>query len=116
MSLSNLSLCSCQNEPYLILYSGMVVRMKHTKGKRNRVRSHHALKARAYPKCGHCKAEMLPHTVCSNCGYYAGRQVVDVLAKLDKKEKKKKERELHAHEAEAAESGKPMTPEGLSHR
>jgi len=80
------------------------------------VRSHHALKARTYPKCGHCGMEMLPHTVCGNCGYYNSRQVVDVLAKLDKKERKKKEKELHAHEHEAAESGKPLTAEELSHK
>jgi len=37
---------------------------------------------------------MLPHKVCPNCGYYNGRMVVDVMAKLDKKEKKAKAKEL----------------------
>lgn len=77
----------------------MVVRMKHTKGKRNRIRSHHALKAGRFVMCGHCKIQTLPHQMCANCGYYAGRKVVDVLAKLDKKEKKKKEKELATKEA-----------------
>lgn len=72
----------------------MVVRMKHTKGKRNRVRSHHALKKAVYANCGHCSQPVLPHCLCLNCGYYKGRQVIDVLAKLDKKERKKKEKEL----------------------
>jgi large subunit ribosomal protein L32 len=94
----------------------MVVRMKHTKGKRNRVRSHHALKPRQFSVCSHCKAEILPHTVCSNCGYYNNRQVVDVLTKLDKKARKKKEKELHAHEEEAAENGETLSAEELSHR
>jgi len=94
----------------------MVVRMRHTKSKRNRVRSHHALSAGQFVKCGHCGAENLPHTVCTNCGYYAGREVVDVLAKLDKKERKKREKELHAHEKEQAESEKPLSAEELSHR
>ncbi|MBI2096977.1 MAG: 50S ribosomal protein L32 [Candidatus Sungbacteria bacterium] len=94
----------------------MVVRMKHTKGKKKRVRSHHALKARVFPKCSHCGAEALAHNVCANCGYYQGRPVIDVLAKLDKKERKKKEKELHEHEAEAAETGKPLVAEELSHK
>lgn len=94
----------------------MVVRMKHTKGKRNRVRSHHALKPTAVVACNHCKQAKLPHTLCKNCGYYNDRQVVDVLAKLDKKERKKKEHELHQHEAEAAKKGGTLNAEELSHK
>ena len=94
----------------------MVVRMKHTKGKRNRVRSHHALKTRVFPVCSHCGTAGTPHTVCANCGYYRGRQVIDVLAQLDKKERKKKEKELHAHEEEATKSGEPLKAEELSHK
>jgi len=37
-------------------------------------------------------------------------QVIDVLAKLDKKERKKKEKELQAQEGNT----KPLTPEELS--
>lgn len=94
----------------------MVIRMKHTKGKRNRVRSHHALKPMRFGKCSHCGQAVLPHMVCQNCGYYAGRQVIDVLAKLDKKERKKKEKELHQHEEEAAVKGETLNAEELSHR
>jgi large subunit ribosomal protein L32 len=90
--------------------------MKHTKGKRNRVRSHHALRHQKFVICGHCHKEKLPHIVCESCGYYNGRQVIDVLAKLDKKERKKKEKELHAHEEEAAEKGKTLSAEELSHK
>ena len=94
----------------------MVVRMKHTKGKRNRVRSHHALKAARFVLCSHCGKETVPHMVCRNCGYYAGRQIIDVLAKLDKKERKKKEKELHQHEEETAAHKEALNAEELSHR
>lgn len=90
--------------------------MKHTKGKRNRVRSHHALKVGQFVVCSNCKKQILPHIICDNCGYYGGRQVIDVLAKLDKKERKKKEKELHAHEDEASAHGKEMNAEELSHK
>lgn len=72
----------------------MVIRMRHTKGKRNRVRSHHALKRARFGVCGHCGKAVTPHVMCANCGYYKGRKVIDVLAKLDKKDRKKKEKEL----------------------
>lgn len=90
--------------------------MRHTKGKRNRVRSHHALKSVHFAACGHCGKPLRPHIMCQNCGYYGGRQVVDVLAKLDKKERKKREKELHAHEEKSAEEGKTLNAEELSHR
>ena len=94
----------------------MVVRMRHTKGHRNAVRSHHALKARSFPACSHCAQASIPHRVCRNCGYYAGRQVIDVLAVLDKKQRKIKEKELHQHEADAAQKGETPNAEELSHK
>lgn len=44
--------------------------------------------------CPHCHKPSLPHKVCPNCGYYNGKMVIDVMAKLDKKEKKAKAKEL----------------------
>ena len=44
----------------------------------------------------------MPHQVCTNCGYYRGKKVIDVLAKLTKRERKAKEQEL----AEAQEKEK----------
>ena len=46
---------------------------KHSKGRRDRRRAHDALTA-------------MPHTVCSSCGFYNGREVIQV-----KKEKKASE-------------------------
>ena len=54
--------------------------------------------------------------MCQNCGYYKGRQIIDVLAKLSKKERKQKEKELHAHETAEAQSGQNLNAEELSHK
>jgi large subunit ribosomal protein L32 len=31
-----------------------------------------------YAECPQCHQPKLPHQVCGNCGYYAGRQAVEV--------------------------------------
>lgn len=31
-----------------------------------------------YAECPQCHQPKLPHRVCANCGYYAGRQAVEV--------------------------------------
>ncbi len=55
----------------------------------------------------------MPHRACFNCGTYKGRQVIDVLKKLNKKEKKKKEKELKTQE-EIEAKNKPLSAEELS--
>jgi hypothetical protein len=42
--------------------------------------------------------------------------IIDVLAKLDKKERKKKEKELHEHEHADSREGKTLNAEELSHK
>jgi len=59
---------------------------------------------------------VLPHTVCENCGTYRDRMVIDVLAKLGKKEKKKKEKTLQEEQARAQASPQPLDPAALSQK
>ncbi len=51
---------------------------KHSKGRRDRRRAHDALQARNTISCPNCGEKRLPHTVCPNCGYYKGREVVSM--------------------------------------
>lgn len=63
--------------------------------------------------CAKCGKTVLPHHVCNYCGFYNGREVIDVLAKLDKKERKKREKE----ESAARETHSPeLNPEELSRK
>jgi large subunit ribosomal protein L32 len=34
--------------------------------------------APSYSECPQCRQPKLPHVVCGNCGYYAGRQAIEV--------------------------------------
>jgi len=88
------------------------------KGRRNKRRMHIFLKRPNLAKCPKCGHFVLPHTVCSNCGYYKGAEVVDVLKKLTKKERKKREREMKAKEAAEKKEAKekPLTWEEMSRR
>ncbi|MEW5908000.1 MAG: 50S ribosomal protein L32 [Patescibacteria group bacterium] len=87
--------------------------MRSTKAHTRMRRSHHALKEAYLSKCKKCGAEVLPHTLCLNCGTYKDREIVDVLKKLTKKERKKKEKELKASEEKQA---KPLDAAELSKR
>ncbi len=51
---------------------------KLSKGRRDRRRAHDALSARNLVACNNCGEMRLPHTVCPNCGFYKGREVVSV--------------------------------------
>ncbi len=51
---------------------------KVSKGRRDRRRAHHALKAPNLVQCTNCGHLRLPHKVCPNCGYYQGREVISV--------------------------------------
>jgi large subunit ribosomal protein L32 len=53
-------------------------KQKVSKGRRNRRRAHHALKARNLTQCTNCNHLRLPHRVCPHCGYYQGREIYEV--------------------------------------
>lgn len=70
--------------------------MRANRSHRNNRRSHHALKDIRLSACPDCSMPHIRHTVCENCGKYRGRIVIDVAAKISKKEKKMKDREKAA--------------------
>jgi hypothetical protein len=51
----------------------------------------------------------LPHTVCGYCGFYKGKEYINVIAKLEKKEQKKRKKEIETQEKESK-----LSPEELS--
>jgi large subunit ribosomal protein L32 len=65
---------------------------RKTKSGRNQRRSHHSLKKIDLINCKKCGQPIKSHRACSNCGYYNGKEAIDVLKKLSKKERIKAEK------------------------
>ncbi len=93
----------------------MAVPKKHTtRSSVGQRRMHIFLKNPTLTTCSKCGKPVKPHTVCMNCGFYKGKEVVNVLAKLEKKEKKQRQEEIKGQEKEQGKPDKPLTMEELS--
>ncbi len=85
-----------------------VPKKRTTKSRRNKRRMHIHLEKPALTECPQCKDKKIMHTVCKSCGFYKGKEVIDVLKKEKEKEKKKEK-------AEGEEKkNKSLSMEGLS--
>ena len=60
-----------------------VPKQKQSHARTNKRRSQHKISAPSLNNCPQCHAPRRPHRVCGNCGFYGGREVVDVHAAHD---------------------------------
>ena len=63
-----------------------VPKVKVSKSRRDKRKANWTATAPTLVECPHCKAVIRSHTVCSECGYYDGKEVV---AKKDKEKESK---------------------------
>ncbi len=68
-----------------------VPRHKHTRSSVGQRRMHIFINPATLASCQKCSKPILPHTMCKNCGFYKGKEVLNVMAKLTRKEKKARE-------------------------
>lgn len=59
---------------------------KISKGARNRRRSHLALTPVHLVDCPQCHAKRRPHQVCPACGYYKGKEIIEIETSKKKSE------------------------------
>lgn len=58
-----------------------VPKRKHSKARKNKRRSNvWKLSTPAFSKCTQCGELKTPHRVCASCGYYKGREVINMEA------------------------------------
>lgn len=55
-----------------------VPKKKQSKARSAKREANWKSQAPPYAECPQCHQPKLPHRVCGNCGYYAGRQAVEV--------------------------------------
>lgn len=55
-----------------------VPKRKTSKSRRDKRRAHWKAKPPGLVECPQCHQMKLPHQVCPNCGYYHGRQAIEV--------------------------------------
>ena len=84
----------------------MVIRMRHTRSHTANRRSHHGLKSPEMAVCKNCGGHHRPHHMCLDCGFYNGKQVLD----LDAKKKARTERMAAKREAINANRADTTTP------
>jgi large subunit ribosomal protein L32 len=54
-----------------------VPKRKTSKSRRDKRRTHWKLALRGMALCPRCQEAKFPHRICSNCGYYRDRQVLE---------------------------------------
>ena len=67
-----------------------VPKWNRSKSKQGQRRMHLFLKTSKLLVCQNCKKSIPSHRACPYCGFYRGKEVVDVLSKVAKREAKKK--------------------------
>lgn len=61
---------------------------RHSKARGRKRRTHWKIAPANLVPCPQCKQPRLPHRVCLVCGYYNGRQAIEIEVKEEKKKKK----------------------------
>ncbi len=51
---------------------------KMSRTRRNKRRTHYVMDQPALATCDHCGSTKMPHRICSSCGFYGGRKIVEV--------------------------------------
>ncbi len=64
--------------------------------------------------CSQCKEKKIMHSVCKACGYYKGREVIDVLKKEEKKKRKNLDNKSDSKGEKQKEKKEPLKMEEMS--
>jgi large subunit ribosomal protein L32 len=66
---------------------------RHTSARSGSRRSHLAKKTKSLSICPQCKESKQAHKVCPSCGFYNGKDILEIEKKAKAKEEKRKQKE-----------------------
>lgn len=75
---------------------------RHSRQRQGKRRAAIKLSVRKTVLCFNCHSPVLSHTICKNCGFYKGREVIDVAKKKREKEKSREEKSSPAGDKNTA--------------
>lgn len=52
---------------------------RHSAMRRDKRRAHDFITAPALTTCSHCGAAIMTHRICPECGYYRGKQAIEIV-------------------------------------
>lgn len=86
-----------------------VPKRKVSKSRRDKRHANKGIKVKSFTFCVQCAEPLLPHQVCTVCGFYKGEKVL--ATKLDRMVKRREERQAiaqrRAQRAQPTETGTP---------
>lgn len=53
-----------------------VPKRKRSRARRDSRFANKGIKVKSFSSCAHCQEPILPHQVCSHCGYYKGKKIL----------------------------------------
>lgn len=80
---------------------------RKTKSQKGKRRAHIKVEEQELTECPQCGEAKKPHTVCDNCGYYKGEQVI-------KQEQEEQEQQEQDQQQEEKDQDKTLSWENLS--
>lgn len=51
---------------------------RHSRTRRDKRRTHYKITLSNFSICPQCHEQKLPHRICPHCGYYKGREIIEI--------------------------------------
>ncbi|MFC1842149.1 50S ribosomal protein L32 [Candidatus Dependentiae bacterium] len=86
-----------------------VPKRKRSRSRRDKRFANKGMEVKAITECKNCKEPIAPHKVCSKCGFYKGKKVMET--KIDRAIKRGKDRQAKMAKKQEREGSSTVEPQ-----